>query len=141
MSSLVYASKLSAVALRLGPGEDLIETLERSVRVKGIEAACVLTCVGSLRRAVLRFADRDEWTTLDAKFEIVGLTGVLSRHGGHYHVALSDGEGRAIGGHIEHGCLVYTTAEIVLGILPQLQFRREHDAATGYPELRIAPLS
>jgi hypothetical protein len=133
-------STISAVALRLGPGQDLIEQLELLVRERGIEAACVLTCVGSLRRAVIRFADQDEWTAIDAKLEIVALTGALSRHGGHYHVALSDGQGRTIGGHIERGCLVYTTAEIVLGVLPQLQFRREHDSATGYPELVIATL-
>ena len=37
------------------------------------------------------------------------------------------------------GCRVYTTAEIVLGELPQLAFRRETDATFGYQELVIWP--
>ena len=30
-----------------------------------------------------------------------------------------------------------TTAEIVVGVLPELAFAREHDESTGYLELQI----
>jgi uncharacterized protein len=48
--------------------------------------------------------------------------------------------------HMMPGCLIYTTAEIIIGILPHLSFRREPDAQTGYPktgylELVIYPKS
>ena len=51
------------------------------------------------------------------------------------HLAVSDSTGRTIGGHLLDGCRVYTTAEIVLGELPQLEFRREADATFAYQEL------
>lgn len=130
-------SSITAVALRLGPGEDLIEALHAFVRERAIDAACVLTCVGSLERAVIRLADQEQWTVYDRKFEIVALSGTLGRAGSHFHLAVADREGRMLGGHIDTGCLVYTTAEIVLGILPQLRFTREHDARTGYAELAV----
>jgi predicted DNA-binding protein with PD1-like motif len=34
---------------------------------------------------------------------------------------------------------VRTTAELVIGLLPDWKFRREHDPATGYTELQISP--
>jgi len=37
-----------------------------------------------------------------------------------------------IGGHIVDGCIVRTTAEIVIVELSDLEFRREPDAQTGY---------
>jgi predicted DNA-binding protein with PD1-like motif len=39
--------------------------------------------------------------------------------------------------HLWDGCLVYTTAEIVLPELPGLLFRREPDPATGFREREI----
>jgi predicted DNA-binding protein with PD1-like motif len=126
-------------ALRLHPNQDLKESLDTFARVHNIEAACVLTCVGSLRRAVLRYADQSHPTELEGKFEIVSLTGTLSKYGSHYHLSLADGEGRTIGAHLLEGCLIYTTAEIVLGLLPGVSFLREMDRATGYEELYIRP--
>jgi predicted DNA-binding protein with PD1-like motif len=42
-----------------------------------------------------------------------------------------------IGGHLCADSLVRTTAELVIGLLPEWRFRRELDPATGYAELRI----
>jgi predicted DNA-binding protein with PD1-like motif len=44
-----------------------------------------------------------------------------------------------IGGHLGPGSLVRTTAELVIGLLPEWRFQRELDPATGYAELRISP--
>lgn len=127
-------------ALRLHPHQDLKAELDEWARAEAIEAACILTCVGSLRRAVLRYADRSESTTLGGKFEIVSLTGVLSRHGSHYHVSLADGDGRCLGGHLLEGCHIYTTAEITVALVPNLRFLRQLDPQTGYAELVVASI-
>lgn len=131
---------MDAVALRLKPQQDLKTELDTFVLTQNLEAACVLTCVGSLTQAVLRFADQTESTVLADRFEIVSLTGVLSRHGSHCHISIAGRDGQAIGGHLLRGCLIYTTAEIVVGVLPNLSFRREYDPASGYRELNIYPL-
>jgi predicted DNA-binding protein with PD1-like motif len=128
---------MKTYALRLSPGEDPKRVLDAFAQTQPLEAACILTCVGSLRKAVLRFANQEQATCLDGKFEIVSLTGVFSIHGSHYHIAISDGEGRTYGAHLMDGSEVYTTAEIVLASLEEFQFLRSFDPRTGYPELNI----
>lgn len=126
-------------ALRLRPGDDPKTSLDYFVQTHQIGAACVLTCVGSLRKAVLRFANQEQAVTLEGHFEIVSLTGVFSLHGGHYHIAIADGEGRTYGAHLMDGSQVYTTAEIVLASLDEVRFLRSFDPQTGYLELDIQP--
>jgi uncharacterized protein len=132
---------METIAIRLRPGQDPKAELEALAAERGWEAACVLTCVGSLTRAVLRFANRNEPTVLEGHFEIVALTATLSRHGAHMHIAIADPDGRTYGAHLLDGSRIYTTAEIVLGILPDVSFGRELDPQTGYPELDIRPLT
>lgn len=132
---------MKTYALRLRPGEDPKAALDAFARTHQLEAACVLTCVASLRKAVLRFANQEQATTLNGHFEIVSLTGVFSLHGeGHYHITISDGEGRCYGAHLMDGSEVYTTAEIVIASLENLRFTRSFDPQTGYPELDISSI-
>lgn len=133
-------SSIYPVALRLTPQQDLRAELDAFAIQHALEAACILTCVGSLTKAVLRFAGGSEARIYEGPFEIVSLTGMLSRYGAHYHMAIADSRGQILGGHVMLGCLIYTTAEIVIGVLPEVSFHREYDAATGYRELTIAPL-
>jgi predicted DNA-binding protein with PD1-like motif len=46
---------------------------------------------------------------------------------------------RQHGGHVARGCIVRTTAEILLAVLDDVAFARAPDAATGYAELVIGP--
>ena len=130
-------SIMKAVSLRLSPDQDLLAVLDEIAERDQLGVACVLTCVGSLTEAVLRFADREEPTKLSGPFEIVSLTGTLSSHGSHCHISVSDHQGKTIGGHLLPGCVVYTTAEIVLGVITDQQFLRSYDPNTGYEELDI----
>lgn len=128
---------MEVVALRLGLGEDLRRSLFDYCIDQAIDAAYVLSAVGSLDKAMIRFADQPKGTVLEQRLEIIALNGTLSRHGLHLHIALSDGVGQLLGGHLLDGSLIYTTAEIVLGIVPGVRFERKIDLATGYLELAI----
>jgi uncharacterized protein len=128
---------LRGIALRLVPREDLKGSLQRLVRERQLDAACVVSCAGSLRSAALRFAGRDRETRIEGPLEILSLTGTLSPEGLHLHLCVADGEGRVLGGHLLEGCEIATTAEIVVAALPELRFRRRTDPDTGYPELEI----
>ena len=128
---------MEQIAFRLCPGQDLTEELDQIVQMNKIKAGCVLTCVGSLTRVVIRFANQSDAEVLEGHFEIISLTGVLSTDGSHYHISVSDENGRTTGGHLMDGCKVYTTAEIVVGIMPEYEFRRPFDHQTGFPELGV----
>ncbi len=133
------SSSLKTYALRLRPGDDLRQELLAFVRARHLRAGAVLTCVGSLTVATLRLANQEGPTAYRGHFEIVSLVGTLSTNGSHLHLAVADSTGRTLGGHLLDGCRVYTTAEIVLGELPELEFRREIDPTFGYLELTVHP--
>jgi predicted DNA-binding protein with PD1-like motif len=87
--------------------------------------------VGSLAHARLRLANRD----FDS--EIVSITGTVSIHGSHLHIAVSDGDGKTIGWHLESGCNIYTTAEIVIAVFKDVIYKREFAEDSGYEELTV----
>lgn len=128
-------------ALRLRPGADLVEELAAFAAREGLRAAFVATCVGSLSRAALRFAGVREAAVREEAFEICSLVGTLGGAPGarpHLHLAISDARGAMMGGHALEGCVVRTTAEVVLGELDGLDFSRPVDSETGYDELHVA---
>jgi hypothetical protein len=122
--------------LRLTAGDDLREALGRVPEELDFEAGYILAAVGSLEPAVIRLAGRDVPTKLDGPHEIVLLSGTLSPDGPHLHLAVADGDGRVVAGHLMRGSLVRTTAELVIGVAAGWRFTREFDAATGHMELR-----
>jgi len=128
--------------LRLHPGEDLRAALNTAFAElqasQDTSAACIISAVGSLSHAVLRYANQPDGTRLDEPLELITLSGTLSPDGAHLHASVATARGEMRGGHVMPGCIVRTTAEIVLAPLPGWVFSRQHDAATGYKELVVA---
>jgi len=124
-------------ALRLTPGQDLVKELLNFIADKEIKAGFILTCVGSLNHAVLRLADENIVKTFHGKFEIVSLVATLCPDGIHLHLSIADKEGIVFGGHVKEGCIIHTTAEIVIGESAEHVFVREFDEETGFNELKI----
>jgi predicted DNA-binding protein with PD1-like motif len=132
--------ELRVEVLRLSPGEDLRSALQAwshaaAIAAPPVQAACVLSAVGSLTRAALRYANAPAGTVIDGPLELLTLSGTLGIGGVHLHASVSDAEGKVLGGHLMPGCNVRTTAEIVLGLLPSHVFDRTHDPMTGFLEL------
>jgi predicted DNA-binding protein with PD1-like motif len=130
---------MKVFALRLKPNEDLKQTLKIFALQENIKAGFILTAIGSLKVATIRFANQDRSTVLSEKFEILSLNGTIATTGVHLHIAISDKQGKTIGGHLDDGCIIYTTAEIVIGISEEYTFLRTLDQETGYKELEIIP--
>ena len=132
---------LNTHALRLKPGDDLRLALETAfsglMAAQGVQAACVISAVGSLSRARLRYVGQADGAPLTGDMELLTLSGTFSPAGAHLHASVADAQGRVLGGHVLPGCTVRTTAEVVLALLPDWQFSREPDAQTGFKELVI----
>lgn len=123
---------------RLKPGQDLFDSIQAFVTDEKIEAGCILSSVGSLTHAKLRFANRKYLSDYEGPFEIVSLIGILSTNGSHLHISISDGDGVTIGGHFESGCKVYTTVEIVLAAFDDVVYKRELlENDSGFEELVV----
>ncbi|MFQ4136879.1 PPC domain-containing DNA-binding protein [Nodosilinea sp. PGN35] len=128
---------MESYCLRLTPGQDLKQELQAFAQNQSLEAGIMLTALGSLTQAALRFAAAPGATVIDGPLELISLSGTLSRHGMHLHGAVADAQGQVYGGHIMPGCLIRTTAEIAMAELPHLRFFRQPDPVTGYLELVV----
>jgi len=128
---------VNSFAIRLLPGQDLNEGIQKFVMQKNIKAGWISTCVGSLTQYNIRFANQPEGSSDIGHYEIVSLTGTISVNGSHLHIGVSDSTGKTIGGHLLQGCKIYTTAEIVILSSSTYDFKREKDGTTPWDELQI----
>ena len=127
---------MNLLPVRLKPGEDLRRALEARLDATA-QSAFILSGIGSLGDARLRFADAAGETVVAGPLEIISISGSITPDGAHLHMSVSDSEGRVSGGHVGYGNIVRTTVEAVLVLLPDWSLGREFDAATGFNELFI----
>jgi len=130
---------MKTYSIRLLPNQDLMEELEKVVVKYNIKAGCIISCLGSLKKAHLRMPGGKTFQHFEGLFEILCLNGTLSVNGSHLHVAMSVfPDGNVLGGHLlEKGCIINTTAEIVIGVLENVEFNRKMDQNTGFEELEV----
>lgn len=102
---------------------------------KNIAAGCILSAVGSLKKVNLRLAGSNSFFEANGKFEIVAVTGTVSKNGSHVHIALADEAGKVTGGHLADGNVIYTTCELIILNIEHQEFKREPDPVTGFNEL------
>mmetsp|Transcript_4873 Transcript_4873/g.9296 ORF Transcript_4873/g.9296 Transcript_4873/m.9296 type:complete len:199 (-) Transcript_4873:1188-1784(-) len=145
---------IKGFAFRLQPNDQLKECMCQIAQIvfarmprDESSSLFVMTAVGSLKDVTLRLAGASK--TLDTekssnnpirrwqneRFEIVSLVGTFSRDGScHLHLSMSDTNGATFGGHLMEG-VIFTTCEIVLGCIQEVDFPRVFDDRTGYKEL------
>ena len=125
---------------RLRRGSDLLKALQEYARTRRIAAGTVVSGVGCVTRARVRDASGVAVRELNEPLEIVSLMGTLSAARTHLHIALAREDLTVLGGHLMEGCIVNTTAEIVLLELTGVAFGAGYDPETGYEELVISHL-
>lgn len=125
---------------RLRRGSDLLKALQEYARTRRIAAGTVVSGVGCVTRARVRDASGVTVRELNEPLEIVSLMGTLSAARTHLHIALAREDLTVLGGHLMEGCIVNTTAEVVLLEMDGVRFGAERDGETGYDELAILSL-
>lgn len=128
---------------RISGGEDLLAAFQDFCRSRGVSFAR-LEAIGTVRKARLGYFEQGskqyQWLELDQPLEITNLTGNVSIRDGqpmvHAHLTLSDQEGRAFGGHLGPGTVVFACEFFLQEFLGE-PLRREQDAATGLALWRL----
>jgi len=140
------------IAIRLGPGDDVIKSLEEIARQKNIKSGVILSGAGVLSQVTLRnvrlfpdefpVQDRNRiYTPKKEPLEVLSLSGNISRRDGevhiHCHITVSSGleDGRAHGGHLIEGCIVLAYCEIIIAEITRMEIKRRTDPETKGPEL------
>ncbi len=122
---------------RLTHGQDLYEEIKNYAVRHHIQAGTILSGVGCVYRWELRDATGIRIQSKEEEAEILSLMGTVSENGCHLHASFGREDLSAFGGHLRPGCLVNTTAEIILLELDGYTFSRQPDENTGYDELVI----
>lgn len=131
------SSKLKGYAIRLHPHDDLKKSILQFAKSNKLKAAAIASAVGSLEQFNIRFATQPNGTIRKGHFEIVSLTGTFSDTSCHLHILVSGPDGQTVGGHLMDENLIYTTAEIVVISLVDLEFDRITDPTYDYKELVV----
>ena len=122
---------------RLTNGMDLKKEIVKYCSNNDIKAGYISACVGCCSEINLRLAGGKKFLNKTADYEIVSMTGTISENGVHIHCSFSDDLGNVVGGHLSDGCIVNTTAEVVISSIDNYRLTRIFDENTGYKELNI----
>ncbi|XP_066988589.1 bifunctional protein GlmU-like [Macrobrachium rosenbergii] len=128
--------------LRLKPGQEVKQCLEDFVTKSAPNGVAIMTCCGSVTSATLRFAADSNGVTdkiqhYNQHFEVLAMSGTVSKDGPHLHICLGDNNGATIGGHVMGDLKVFTTMELALCEPAEVVLKREQDPETGYDELTV----
>lgn len=123
--------------IRLTKGQDLKKEIRNYCEKHLIKAGYVESSVGCLYELNLRLAGGIDYLYKKEDFEIICVNGTCSMNGIHLHMSVSDCLGNMLGGHMEEGCLINTTCELIINELDDYIFTREFDENTGYHELLV----
>ena len=129
---------------RLRHGADLLEELT-AVCIKQNITLGRIEGLGAVQKACIAFYDQQarEYrpVTIDLPLEILKLVGNVSLKDGapfvHAHVTLGDAEGKAYGGHLAPGTVVFA-CEFILEVLEGPDFERGYDEETGLQLWKVA---
>jgi predicted DNA-binding protein with PD1-like motif len=123
---------------RLDKGADLLAALEQVAREQGITLGEV-RAIGAVSQARVGYYHQAErkyyFLDLARPLEIASLIGNISvkdeKPMVHAHVTLSDGEGRAFGGHLAEGTLVFACEFAIQEYQSATALVRRMDEPTG----------
>ena len=114
------------VAVRINSGEDILKTITEAARASGIETGVILNGIGSASRYRVHVVETTNLPPGNVFFEgegaydILQITGFVIDGRVHAHITLSDTE-KALGGHLEEGCIALTFAVLTLAETPDVK--------------------
>ncbi|RTZ15670.1 DNA-binding protein [Vibrio aquaticus] len=128
---------ITPIAVRLVKGDDLKLAIQHLVDEHNIQAGTIASCVGCFTQFNIRLAGATQTLELNEPLEIVSIMGTLTPDHQHIHLSVAKRNGEVIGGHLLEGCLIDTTAELIIHSYHNMSFAREFDENTGFTELVV----
>lgn len=133
--------------LRVDPGEDVLEVVERFLEEANVRQAVVLGGYGTLAAYHLHWVTHNRippdnaFARGEGGIEILSMNGLVVDGEPHIHVTLST-PGGAFGGHLESGCIAYVLCELFFAEVEGVTMSRQRVpvAVEGMGEGEVARL-
>jgi len=109
--------------VRMKPGTDMLEGLEKFINEKNIKNAVILTGIGSVTDyhyhvvSDKNLPPAEEDPKASVAMDLIAMQGYIMNKRIHAHITLSD-ENSVVGGHLEPGTKALTFFILSIGILP-----------------------
>jgi predicted DNA-binding protein with PD1-like motif len=116
--------------LRVDPGEDVLESVQRFLQEANVRQAVVLGGYGTLAAYHLHWVTHNRIPTDNAfgrgegGIEILSMNGLVVEGEPHIHVALATQDG-AFGGHLEPGCTAYVLCKVFFAEVEGVSLSRQ----------------
>ena len=107
------------IFIRLNPGDDLLESLEKAAKENNIKNAVILCGIGSARSHHFHVVGtrenppRNDFVKAEKASDIIGISGYIIEGRVHAHITHSDTQ-IAFGGHLHEGMEVLTFSILTL---------------------------
>lgn len=135
------------MALRIPPGEDVLESIINVCKKNSITNGVIMSALGSWKKAAFcnptdlpdgKVGYGAPTVLQEGYYELVNLSGMIcnDKDGNilpHIHLTISDEQGNSYGGHMQSGCEVLITTDIVIGIFNGIVMGRRFDDELGVP--------
>ncbi len=135
--SFVKSGIANSYVVKLPYGGDLLNSIKKVAKEMNIRTAS-FTAIGAVKKARVSYYDQTSkkygQLIFDEPMEIVSCIGNVTEMKGdtivHAHLVLSDGKGRAFGGHLLEGTELFA-CELMLNEYKSLRISRKYDKRTG----------
>lgn len=121
------------VFARLPEGDDLLEAVEKAAEQANIRSG-LFFLIGTLKKANMGFYLEGEYQpiTIAHPLEIISCVGSIAVNQKkkimvHAHITVSNGEGKAFGGHVLKGCVIAATGELSIIEATGIELKRKLD--------------
>jgi hypothetical protein len=129
------------VAIGLGPGEKLLESIRDVVKSRDIRDGAVISGVGTLNRCHMHYVNtsgfppENRFYVVEEPLEVGSISGLIADYEPHLHIAVGCRDQRTYVGHLEDGSVVLYLAEVLILRLGG-GLRREVDPRYGVALLK-----
>jgi predicted DNA-binding protein with PD1-like motif len=130
------------IAIGLGPGEKLLESINDAIRTNKIRDGVVISGIGTLKRCHMHYVNTTSFPAenrfyfVEEPLEIGSISGIVADYEAHLHMTVGCRDQQTYAGHLEEGCEVLYLAEILIMKLRDMELERRNDPQYGVSLLR-----
>jgi uncharacterized protein len=120
MNIIESRERPGVVAIGLGPGEKLLESINEAVKSNNIRDGVVVSGIGTLKRCHMHYVNttsfpaENRFYVVYEPLEIGSISGIIANYEAHLHMTVGCRDQRTYSGHLEENCEVLYLAEILV---------------------------
>lgn len=137
MNIITSDAPTELIALGIGPGEMLLESIRQACTDRDIRNGAVVSGIGTLKTCRMHYIEHtdfppaDRFFRLEKPLELLSVSGIIADGEPHLHIVVSCGRHEVYAGHLEPESEVAYLAEIAILKCNDLAMARRLDERRG----------